>query len=50
MSCRSVQARDDQYLDQELSCILCEERLDPADVVEGKSAGSGESCDVRGAG
>ena len=29
------------HLDQELCCIFCEERLDPADVVEGKSAGSG---------
>ena len=37
---------DDQRLDQELGCILCEERLDPADVVEGKSAGSGHSSEV----
>ena len=33
-----VQAGDDQCLHQELPCILCEERPDPADVVEGKSA------------
>ena len=45
-----VQAENDQCLDQELHCILCEERPDPADVVEGKSAGSGQSSDVGGAG
>ena len=28
---------DDQLFDQELRPILCEERPDPADVVEGKS-------------
>ena len=33
-----VQAENDQCLDQELHCILCEERPDAADVVEGKSA------------
>ena len=36
-----VQAGDDQRLNQELCCAFCEERPDPADVVEGKSAGSG---------
>ena len=41
-----VQAGDDQSLDQELRCIFCEDRRDPADVVEGKSAGSGHSSDV----
>ena len=45
-----VQAGDDQSLDQELRCLLCEERSDPADVVEDKSAGSGHSSDVGGAG
>ena len=45
-----VQAGDDQRLDQELHCIFCEERPDPADAVEGKSAGSGHSSDVGGAG
>ena len=45
-----VQAGYDQRLDQELCCILCEERPDPADVVEGKSAGLGHSGDVGGAG
>ena len=44
------QAGDDRHLDQELRCILCEERPDPADVVEGKSAGLGHSGDVGGAG
>ena len=39
-------AGDDQRLDKELSCFTCEEGPDPADVVESKSAGSG---DVRGA-
>ena len=37
---------DDQSLDQELRQIFCEERLDPVDVVEGKSTGSGHSSDV----
>ena len=45
-----VQAEDDQCLDQELCCIFCEERPDPADVVDGKSAGSGHSSDVGGQG
>uniref|UniRef100_A0A671TL64 S-arrestin n=1 Tax=Sparus aurata TaxID=8175 RepID=A0A671TL64_SPAAU len=40
-----VQAGDDQRLDQELCCVLCEERPNP-DVVEGKSAGSGHNSDV----
>ena len=31
-------------------CVLCEERPDPADVIEGKSAGSGHSSDVGAAG
>ena len=39
-----------QRLDQELCCIFCEERPDPADVVEGKSAGLGHSSDAGGAG
>ena len=39
-----------QYLDQKLCCILCEERLVPADVVEGKSAGLGHNHDVWGTG
>ena len=33
---------------QELRCILCEERPDPEDVLEKKSAGSGHSSDVCG--
>ena len=45
-----VQAGNDQRLDQDLCCIICEERPDPADVVEGKSAGSGHSSDVGGVG
>ena len=45
-----VQAGYYQCLDQELCCIHCEQRPDPADVVDGKSAGSGQSCDVRDAG
>ena len=36
-----VQVGDDQRLDKELRCVFCEERLDPVDVVEGKSSGSG---------
>ena len=33
------------------SCVsFCEERPDPVNVVEGKSAGSGHRSDVRGAG
>ena len=43
------QAGDDQCMDQELCCIHCEERPDPADIVNGKSAGSGHSSDVEGA-
>ena len=35
---------------QELRRVLCEERSDPADDVEDKSAGSGHSSDVGGAG
>ena len=45
-----VQAGDDQCLNQELRCVFCEERADPADVVEGKSALLGHSSDVGGAG
>ena len=41
-----VQVGDDQCLDQELHCVFCQERLDPADVVDGKSARSGHSSDV----
>ena len=41
-----VQTGDGQCLDQELRHIFCEERPDPVDVVEGKSAGSGHSSDV----
>ena len=41
-----VQAGDDQRLDQELRYNLCEEEPDPADVVGGKTAGSGHSSDV----
>ena len=37
-------------LDQNLYCIFCEERPDPADVEEGKSAGLGHSSAVRGKG
>ena len=33
-----------------MCCVLCEERPDPVDFVDGKSAGSGHSSDVRGAG
>ena len=33
-----VQEGDDQRLDQELRYLLCEERPDPADAAEGKSA------------
>ena len=44
------QAGDDQCLDQDLSCVFCEERPDPADVLEGRFAGSGHSSDVGGAG
>ena len=33
-----VQAGDEQCLDEELCCIFCEKRPDPADVVEHKSA------------
>ena len=36
--------------EQGLRCILCEERPDPADVVEGKSAGLDNSSDIGGAG
>ena len=36
--------------DQELHCILFEQRPDPVDVVEGKCAGLGHSSDVGGAG
>lgn len=43
-----VQAGDDQRLDQELRCVFCEERPDPADIVEGRPAGSGHSSDVGG--
>ena len=43
-----VQAGDDQHLDRELHLIFCEERPDPADVVEGKSAGLGHSSDIGG--
>ena len=45
-----VQTGDDQLLDQELHSVQCEESPDPADVVEGKSAGSSHSSDVGGAG
>ena len=45
----TVQAGDDQCMDQESCHIFCEERPDPADVVEGKSAGLGHSSDVWGA-
>ena len=45
-----VQTGDDQCLGQAFHCIFYEERLDPADVVEDKSTGSGHSCDVGGAG
>ena len=41
-----VQAGDDQSLDQELCFIFCDERPEPVDVVEGKSAGLGHSSDV----
>ena len=41
---------DDQSLDQELCYVFCEESLDPADVVDGRSAGLGNSCDVGGEG
>ena len=43
-----VQAGDDQLLDQEFHCILCEERPDRADIVEGKSIGLGHSSYVEG--
>ena len=33
-----------------MRCVVCEECPDPADVVEGKSAGLGHSGDVGGAG
>ena len=42
--------RHDQRLEKELCRVLCEERPDPVDAVEGKSAGSGHSSDVWGAG
>ena len=42
-----VQVGDDQRLDQDLCCIFCEERPDPADLLQGKSAGSGH-CSDRG--
>ena len=45
-----VHVGDDQRLDQEFSFILCEKRLDPANVLEGKSAGSGHSSDDGGIG
>ena len=45
-----VQVGDDQCLDQELRCVFCKERPDHVDLVEGKSAGSGHSRDVGGAG
>ena len=45
-----VQVGDDQCLDQELRCVFCKERPDHVDLVEGKSAGSGYSRDVGGAG
>lgn len=45
-----VKAGDEQRLDQEMSCVLFEERPDPAGVLEGKSAGSGHSSDAGGAG
>ena len=35
-----VQMGDDQHLDQGLRLVICEEKPDPADVIEGKSAGS----------
>ena len=41
-----IEEGDDQCLDQELHCVFCQERLDPADVVDGKSARSGHSSDV----
>ena len=41
---------NDQSLDQELCYVFCEESLDPADVVDGRSAGLGNSCDVGGEG
>ena len=44
------QAGDDQCLDKELRRVFCEERPDPADVVEGKSAGLCHSSDVGRAG
>ena len=37
-------------MDKDLRCVFCEQRPDPADVVEGKFAGSGHSSDVGGAG
>ena len=45
-----MQALDDQCLDQDLCCVPCEDRPDPTDVEEGKSAGSGHSSDVGGTG
>ena len=30
-------------------CVFCDERTDPVDAVEGKSAGLGHSSDVGGA-
>ena len=38
----AIHAGEDQHLDQELRCILCEERPAPIAVVEDKSAGSGQ--------
>ena len=46
----NVQVGDDQCLDQELRCVFCEERPDPANVVEGKSEVSGHGSDVGSSG
>ena len=40
------QVGDDRSLEQELRCVFCEERPDPEEVVEGKSAVLGHSSGV----
>ena len=45
-----VNVADDERLAKEMHLIFCEERPDPVDIVEGKSAGLGHSSDVGGTG
>jgi len=42
----AVELGDDQCLDQDLCCFMCEEGVDPADVVESNSTRLGHRGDV----